>query len=172
MHIHLASKLVIVVVVVGCLSACTSSGALRMTQPQSQGIAPGRTASLAVEPDVAEPQPIHQEVAGRVRDRLATKLVAAGIFKAVVRSPEPADYSMDVKIRGARQVSPVLRVLLGAMAGPNTLASVVHVQDRRTNQWVAGFEVTGTSASHPLSPHADLDDAVREAVDKMIQALR
>lgn len=171
MNAQTASKLVIVLFVVGFVSACSSSGTLMVTQPKSQGIPPGQTASLSVEPGAAELRPIHQEVATRVRDRLFGKLVAEGIFKAVVRVPEPADYSMDVKIRGARQVSGAARIWLGVMAGPNTLSLTVQVHDR-TNQLVVAFDVTGTSAAHPFSSQAGLDDAVREAVDRIVQALR
>ena len=110
MNAQTASKLVIVLFVVGLVSACSSSGTLTVTQPKSQGIPPGKTASLSVEPGAAELRPIHQEVATRVRDRLFGKLVSEGIFKAVVRVPEPADYSMDVKVRGARQVSTAARM--------------------------------------------------------------
>ena len=110
MNAQTASKLVIVLFVVGLVSACSSSGTLTVTQPKSQGIPSGKTASLSVEPGAAELRPIHQEVATRVRDRLFGKLVSEGIFKAVVRVPEPADYSMDVKVRGARQVSTAARM--------------------------------------------------------------
>lgn len=172
MNAQTVSKLVIVLFVVGLVSACSSSGTLTVTQPKSQGIPPGKTASLSVEPGAAELRPIHQEVATRVRDRLFGKLVSEGIFKAVVRVPEPADYSMDVKVRGARQVSTAARMWLGAMAGPNTLSLAVHVQDLKTNRLVTEFDVTGTSAAHPFSSEAGLDDAVREAVDRIAQALR
>jgi hypothetical protein len=171
MNAQTASKLVIALFVVGLVSACSSSGTLTVTQPKSQGIPPGKTASLSVEPGAAELRPIHQEVATRVRDRLFGKLVSEGIFKAVVRAPEPADYSMDVRVRGARQVSTGARIFLGPMAGPNTLALAVQVHDR-TNQLVAAFDVTGTSAAHPFSSEAGLDDAVREAVNRIVQALR
>jgi hypothetical protein len=98
--------------------------------------------------------------------------VSEGIFKAVVRVPEPADYNMDVKVRGARQVSGAARFWLGVMAGPNTLALAVQVHDRMANRLVAEFDVTGTSAAHPFSSEASLDDAVREAVDRIVQVLR
>ena len=58
------------------------------------------------------------------------------------------------------------------MAGPNTLSLAVHVQDLKTNRLVTEFDVTGTSAAHPFSSEAGLDDAVREAVDRIAQALR
>jgi hypothetical protein len=158
--------------VVGLMSACSSSGTLTVTQPKTQGIPPGQTVSLAVELDVAEPLPVHQEVATRIRERLFGRLVSDGIFRAVVHAPEPADYRMDVKIRGAREVSTGARIMLGAMIGPNTTTVAVAVRHEATNQLLTAFEATGTSAAHPLSSEAGLDDAVREAVVKIIEGLR
>ena len=172
MKTQMTWKLAIVILVVSFVSACSSSGTLTITQPKTQGIIPGHTVSLSVKPDVENPLPVHQEVATRMRDRLFGKLVSEGIFKAVVHAPEPADYSMDVKIRGAREVSTGARIMLGAMIGPNTTKAAVEVRNQATNQLIEAFEVTGTSAAHPMSTEAGLDDAVREAVDKVIEALR
>jgi hypothetical protein len=80
---------------------------------------PRQTVALLVEVEVAEPLPVHQEVATRIRERLFGRLVSDGIFKAVVHASEPADYRMDVKVRGAREVSTGARIMLGAMIGPN-----------------------------------------------------
>jgi hypothetical protein len=90
----------------------------------------------------------------------------------VVHVPEPADYRMDVKIRGAREVSTGARIMLGVMIGPNNTTVAVTVRHQATNQLITAFEVTGTSAAHPMSSEAGLDDAVREAVVKIIEGLR
>ncbi len=172
MNAQTTSRLVMALLVVSFVSACASSGTLIVTQLKTQGIPPGQTVSLSVEPDVAEPLPVHQEVATRLRERLFGRLVSERIFKAVVPAPEPADYSMDVKIRGAREVSGAERVMLGVMTGPNTIAVAVAVRNRATNQQITAFEAAGTSAAHPMSPQAGLDDAVREVVAKIIEALR
>jgi hypothetical protein len=121
---------------------------------------------------VAEPLPVHQEVVTRLRERLFGRLVSEGIFQAVVHPPTPADYRMEVKLRGAREVSTGARIMLGAMIGPNTTAVAVAVWEQATNQPVTTFEATGTSAAHPMSSAAGLDDAVREVVAKIIEALR
>ena len=172
MQAQMILKRVTAVLIVGLVSACSSSGTLTVTQPKTQGILPGQTVSLTVVVDVAEPLPVHQEVATRVRERLFGRLVSDGIFRAVVHPPEPADYHMDVKIRGAREVSTGARIMLGVMIGPNTTAVAVTVRHQATNQLVTAFEATGTSAAHPLSSEAGLDDAVREAVVKIIEGLR
>lgn len=90
----------------------------------------------------------------------------------MVHAPDPADYHMDVKIRGAREVSTGARIMLGAMIGPNTTTVAVTVRHQATNQIITAFEATGTSAAHPLSSEAGLDDAVREAVGKIMEGLR
>ena len=160
------------ILVAGLVSACSSSGTLTITQPKTQSIPPGHTVSLAVELDVAEPLAVHQEVVTRIRERLFGRLVSDRIFKAVVHAPDPADYRMDVKIRGAREVSTGARIMLGAMIGPNTTSVVVAVRHQATDQVITAFEATGTSAAVPLSSEAGLDDAVREAVGKIIEGLR
>ena len=119
--------MVVGLLVVGLVSACSSSGTLTVTHPKTQGIPPGHTVSLAVELEVAEPLPVHQEVVTRIRERLFGRLVSDRIFKAVVHAPDPADYHMDVKIRGAREVSTGARIMLGAMIGPNTTTVAVTV---------------------------------------------
>jgi hypothetical protein len=78
---------------------------------------------------------------------------------------------MDVKVGGARQVSTGARIWLGAMAGSNNLALDVQVHNRATDQLITAFQVTGNSASRPFSSEAGLDDAIREGVDKIVQAL-
>ena len=165
-------KLVIALLIAGLVSACASSGKVTITQPKTQAISPGKTVSLSVKPGVADPKPIHQKASTRVRDALFGKLVSNSIFKAVVHAPEPADYSMDVKISGARQVSTGARIWLGVMAGSNNITLTVQVHNQATNQLITAFEVRGESAAHPLSSQAGLDDAVREAVDRLIDTLR
>jgi hypothetical protein len=127
---------------------------------------------LLVEPDAVESRPIHQEVSSRLRERLFGKLVSDRIFKAVVHSPEPADYRMEVKLHGARQVSTGARIWLGAMAGSNNLSLSTQVYDSSSKRLVSAFDVEAASVSHPLSSEAELDDAIREAVDKIVSALR
>ena len=164
---HFGALLVTVLVV-----GCSASGTLTMLHPKSQTIPPGKTVALSVQPDAANPKPIFQEVATRVRDSLYGKLVSNGLFKAVVQPTESADYRMEVKVFGARQVSTGARIWLGVMAGSNSLALRVEVIDESTNLVVTAFEVAGSSASHPLSSEAGLDDALREATDKLVLALR
>jgi hypothetical protein len=145
---------------------------LTVLQPKTQSIPPGQTVALLVEVDVPEPLPVHQEVATRLRERLFGRLVSEGIFRAVVHVPEPADYHMDVKIRGARQVSAIARIMLASASGPNAAAVAVVVRHQATDHLVTVFEATATSESHPLSSESSLDDAVRRAVDRIIEGLR
>jgi hypothetical protein len=168
---ELAKRISIVFFIV-FLSACSSSGKITIQQAKTSPIATGSTVSLAVEPDVEHPKPIHQEVADRIREKLFGKLVSDRIFKTVVHAPEPADYRMDVKVKGARQVSTGARLWLGAMAGSNNLTLEVTVAEFATKRLVTSFQVEGASASHPLSSEATLDDAIREACTKIVENLK
>lgn len=165
-------KFITVLFVTGFVAACSSSGRLTVTQPKNGAIVPDKTVALLVEPGVENPTSTHEDVVARVRDRLYGKLVSEGVFKAVYAAPASADYDMNVKVTGAREVAGSLRVWFGAMAGANTVALSVQVHDRATEQLITAFEVTGTSAAHPMSSQNSLQDAVREAVDKIVYALR
>ena len=178
MHAPTIFKRVMALLVVGVVSACSSASTLTVTQPKTQSIPPGQTVFLSVELDVAEPLPVHQEVATRIRKRLSGRLISDRIFTAVVPIPEPADYRMDVEIRGARLVSTGRRIWLAGMIGPDTVAVAVTVRHQATHQIITAFEATGTSAeametsAASLSSEAGLDNAVRAAVAKIIEALR
>ena len=63
-------------------------------------------------------------------------------------------------------------IFLGVLAGANSLAAYVALYDQGSNQLIAKFDVTGASASHPLSSENDLEDAIREAVTQIMLALR
>jgi hypothetical protein len=160
-----------VLVVVTLLSACASN-TLTVTHPKTHAIPPGQTVALSVEVDVPAPLPVHHEAASRLRERLFGRLVSERIFKGVVHAPDPADYQMEVKIRGAREVSPVARSMLGGMGGPNTTDAAVIVRHQATATIVTMFTVTATAESLPLSADTSLDTAVRRATDRIMEGLR
>lgn len=164
----LAAALLLIVLVAGC----QSSGTLTVGQVKSSAIPPGKTVALTVEPAIENPDEATTEVIQRVRARLFGRLVAEGVFKQVVRPPEPADYKLEIKVQSAREVSTAARIFLGVFAGSNTLALSVLLNDTTTGELVTAFDVTGDSAAHPFSSEAGLDDAVREAVTKIIAALQ
>lgn len=168
------TKLLVLILVTAFMTGCSSSGTTIIKQPLTQKIPAGKTVSLSVLIDTAEHQKEedYQEVSKRIRDRLYTKLVTEGIFKAVVLAPEPASYGMDVTITSARMVSGAARVWGGVLAGHNDAQMKVQLHNRDVNQLIADFEVDGTSASHPFSSESNPDDAIREAVNQIIAGLR
>jgi len=168
----ISAKVVFLLLFIAFLPACSSSGKITIQQAKSESIEVGKTVSLSVEPDVENVKAVHQDVASRIRERLFGKLVTDRIFKAVAMAPEPADYRMDVKVKGARQVSTGARIFLGTMAGSNNLTADVKVFEFTSNRLITAYQVQGASASHPLSSQAGLDDAIREAADKIIEGLR
>lgn len=145
-----------------------------MTHAATEAIAHNKTVSLSVEPDVAQDEikPVHTEVANRIRAELFGRLVSDRVFKSVVHAPDRADYSMDVKVKGARQVSTGARIMLGAMAGANNLKLDVSLREQGSSNLVTAFKVEGHSASHPFSSESGLDDAIREAVQQVVGALQ
>lgn len=153
------------------MAACSSSGKILVTQPPTETVDHKKTVALSVEPGVEQPEAVHIDVANRVRAALFGRLVSDRIFKAVVHKPDPADYTMDIVLQGAREVSTGARIMLGAMAGSNNLHLDVTLR-KPNNQVISAFSVEGNSASHPWSSQSSVDDAIREAVEQIIEALR
>lgn len=150
------------------LAACSSSGSIEMTQPKTAAIPPGKIVALDVTAPADEDSADAKHL---MRNELFGRLVAEGIFKEVVPAEEAADYRMDVILSDVDEVSQGARIFLGVMAGSNELKAAVTVIDAATGQPVTSFNVGGESASHPMSSENGLEDAVREAVTKIIGAL-
>ncbi|WP_395016237.1 DUF4410 domain-containing protein [Dongia sp.] len=150
------------------LTACNSSGTLAVATPKAEPIPPGKVVALSV---TAAEDEDSQDAAGRLQNDLFGRLVTAGLFKQVVQAGQPSDYRMTVALSGVDKVSQGARIFLGVFAGSNELKADVTLFNG-TGGVVEKFAVTGESASHPLSDENGLDDAVREAATKVVQALR
>lgn len=173
MLVQRMARFIPVVIVAGFITACSSSGTMTIKQPLSQKIPSGKTVSLSVSiAQEHQQEEDFKEVAKRIREGLYSKLVTEGIFKAVLLTPEPTDYGMDVTITSARMVSGAARVMLGVMAGHNDAQLAVKVINREGNHLIADYEVDGTSASHPFSSESRPDDAIREAINQVVAGLR
>lgn len=154
------------------ITGCSSSGTMNIRQKMSQSIVPGKSVAVAVEITPSrQTDPDCQEVQTRLRERLFGRLLSEGIFKTVVRAPEPADYRLDVMITDARKVSGASRVMLGMMAGANFAEVDVRLLGQ-SNELITYYSVNGESAVHPLATEVSLDDAVREAVNNLVQGLK
>ena len=157
------------------VAACASWGTLKMGQPRTEAIPPGKSVALWVTPTVGsdaseEEHKEASEAADRLKSELFGRLVSEGIFNYVFQPGEPADYRMDVSVMQAREVSPAARFWLGALAGRNDLKAAVALYDESTGNLVTDFNVTGESGS--VSSRNDIEDAVREAADKIIVGLK
>jgi anti-anti-sigma regulatory factor len=150
------------------LTACNSSGTLAVSTPKAEPIPAGKVVALSV---TAPEDEDSQDAAGRLQNDLFGRLVTAGLFKQVVQSGQAADYRMTVALSGVDKVSQGARIFLGVLAGSNELKAEVTLFNP-AGAVVEKFAVTGESASHPLSDENGLDDAVREAATKVVQALR
>jgi hypothetical protein len=155
------------------VSACNSTGKLEMARASPEAIPPGKSVALWVRPTLpdgasTETRQAAAEAADRLRSDLFGRLVSEGIFNHVFQPGEPADYRMDVSVTQADEVSQTARFWLGR----NSMTAAVALYDEMTGAPTTEFKVAGESASVPASSRNDIDDAVREAADKIILALK
>jgi hypothetical protein len=150
-------------------AACSSSGTLAMKTPKAAAIPAGRSVALDVTSAADEDS---RDAAHRMRVELFGRLVAEGVFREVVAAGEPADYRMQVALGAVDEVSQGARIFFGVMAGSNELTAAVTLKDAATDAVVTAFDVSGESASHPLSSESGMDDAIREAASNIIRALQ
>lgn len=166
------SRISLTLFVLGFVAACSSSSTLTIERALTESIPPGKSVALSVEPDIEDPNDGHRLAAQSLQSALFGRLVSDGVFERVVHAPEAADYSLDVKLLGARKVSEAAQFWLGVMAGPSNLKVKVDLRDQSTGQLLTTFDVMGQSAAHPHSSESDFGDAIREATGKVIEALK
>jgi len=114
------------------------------------------------------PQPSQCE---DLRTSLAGRLVGAGLAERIVSGGQPAELSLDVQVTRIRTVSGVERVLFGAIAGRNEVASMDILRDRNGTV-LRSFSVESASAAHPFSGESGLSDAYRQFAADTASALR
>jgi len=151
------------------VAACSSSGTLQQLQSSDVPIRANSVAMLNVT-SAGDSESL--EAAEELRSRLFGSLVSQGVFEQVVPPTKPADYELTVALSGISEVSQGARIFFGALAGSNKLTADVKLRDTTTQSVVRSFIVGGESAAHPLSSENDMDDAIREASSRIIQALR
>ncbi len=160
------------------LTACTSSGEIRIDQPKQNKMSPDSTVALSVSPpeDIDQEKKFNKEevedATRRLQNELFGRLISEGVFKQVFHQGEAADYDMEVSILSADEVSQAARFWFGILAGPNTIAANVALYNQKAKSLVTSFYVAGESAIHPLSSENDIDDAIEELVDKIIFGLQ
>lgn len=151
------------------VGGCASSGTINIDQPKSRSIETRKVVSLDV---IAGPEAEDQKAADMLSVDLYGRLVASGLFRQVVQPAESGDYRLEVRLAGVEEVSQAARIGLGVLAGSNSVAASVWLYDSRTGELITAFDVTGESASHPMSSESGFDDAVREAAVKIVDGLR
>ena len=163
------------------MNACVSSGSTQIAKQKTVLIPSGSTVSLSVtaalpkdaEGDAREDA---SEVMDRLKSQLFGRLVSEAVFKQVLQPGERANYRMDVKVLNAEEMSQGARIFFGVIAGPLVLfpykvTASVSLYDQAADNLITAFEVGGETAWHPFASE-DIDDAIREAVDEIILALR
>ena len=167
------SKIPPTLLVLGFVVACdSSSSTLTVKQASTEEIPPGKTVALSVESGFENPSVDHRRAIQSMRVALFRRLVSDQVFKQVVPAPGPADYSLDVKLRDANLASAAARAWFGVYAGTSNIILKVDLRDQTTGRLLTTFDVTGRSARFPDSMSTGVGDAIREATDKVVEALK
>ena len=159
---------------ISLLSACSSSGQVKILSPLegTARIDHNATAILEVVPGKGlQPDEDLREMILNLRGQLFGRLVSDGIFKQVVHEGDPAKYYIRVYVNIADQVSMGARIMFGVFAGANELSVRVEVFEESSENSIMTFTASGESASHLFSGESEMEDAIREVVNKIILSL-
>lgn len=160
--------LLMLLIFTAVLSGCSSSGSTKVSVDQQERIPPGSTLEILVEPDpkIADEEDATKALA-ELRSQLFGRAMSSGRFASVVASGQPADYSLKVKLTGAREVSTAARLILGTFAGSNSLVAEVEFYRNQPKELLESFTSTADSAAHWASSQNSMADAMRELVDEI-----
>ena len=147
------------------LAGCSTEG--RVTPVSGGAGALPRASSWALSVHGCEDAPDCQEI----RTAVAGRMVGDGMAERIVSAGQPADLTLDISVTNVRAVPGAVRVLFGAMAGRNEVASDDVVRDRN-NAVLRSFKVESASAAHPFSGESNLSDAYRQFASDTVSALR
>lgn len=167
-ELKLFSRTMILIFVFAIITGCSTTGNYKILNSMEGKTIKGTVVALTVTPRNSE----GNSIATQLRGQVAAQLLGAGLFKSITDSSDQnADYSISIKVMDTREVSGFSRVMWGAMAGPNSVAGEVTVNDIKTGQTVKSFSFEAESASHPFSGKADIKDAVNRAAEEIINGL-
>lgn len=162
------AKVFVVLLVSGMVGACTSAGKTLVLTESAAAIPADKTVALSVRSMAGEAD----DQAVRLRDALAARLVADGIFQDVVEPPAESDYAMDVMITATRDATGA-RIAFGFFAPRNYMTVEVKLRDRARDELLASFTSTGYGARSWMTPQGyGMDDPLREIADQVVSALR
>ncbi len=102
---------------------------------------------------------------------IRSSLVGAGMAERVVAGDQPHDVVLEVRIERTRTVSGTERVLFGALAGRNEVASTDRLLDR-SGTVLRSFKIESASAAHPFSGESGASDAYRQFATDRVSAQR
>jgi uncharacterized protein DUF4410 len=158
---------------VGFLAACSSSGTFTVKQELIEPINNQKTVSLMVRSDkVSESEKEDaQKACSSLQEKLYSRLVSEGLFKSSVIYPNKGDYSLEVEVLGVRLVSNAARLMFGVMAGASGIEANVLLKDE-TGKVLSDFHAEGSSATHPMSSESGSDNAVNELATQIAQVLK
>ncbi len=156
--------------VVGSLSACGARGRTVVMTDEGQ-VVPGKTVSLRIKSGRDTERRDFVEISRRFHAALSNRLLAEGIFAAVVDPGEPADYEM---------VASMEQLGVRGYAGGGKRDGVIHVRisvvDKSSGQEIKSFLAIGVgpriAGPYGYSKAVDPTVAIDQALMQIIQALR
>ncbi len=153
--------------VMGLLAGCSSGGNMKVLATAApSGLPAVPSARLVVNPVDKD----SDDVLSDVRSAVLGQLQATGHFSKVIVGSEATDLIITVDITKYSKVTVGERLLVGALAGRNRVATQVKIIQTAGNVTIKSFEAEGESAAHPLSSESGLSDAVREVAKQIASA--
>ena len=148
------------------LAGCASQGTVTPLSSNNVPLPPASNWALAVTGCPKASQ------CAELRSVLANQLVSSGLARTVVPSGSMADLAVDLNVSNLRAVPTAVRVLFGAMAGRNEVASTATVRNPRNGAVLRSFQIKSESAAHPFSGESMEVDAYKKLAAQMVEALR
>jgi hypothetical protein len=149
------------------LAGCSSDGRHRQIGTGSALQDSYESVKLVISPTAAN----STEIVPDLRSSVVGQLLSTGRFRRLAAANEDADVVVTVEITDYQRVTVAERVLVGALAGRNRIATKVTITDGRSGERIRGFEASGRSAAHPLSSEGGYSDALREVSKQLMLGL-
>jgi|GEM_PF-6619085 len=110
------------------------------------------------------------DIISDVKAKLVSRLISEGIASSISHSSSRGN-KLHVNILDYKKVSGTSRVLLGMLAGSNSIKAQVDFKDS-SNRILESFQINSKSALHPFSGVSDFTDAADEFASKVIKELK
>jgi len=137
--------------------------------PLSKKIPPDKTVYLSVTFDQQKHKSDKDYLDAEIliRNRLPSELISRNIVKAVVVTPEAADYDMTVTILHA-----YISNSYWGRIGAHHFKLKIRIDDKSTKQTIGEFDISVNSDSNSISKESAVDSAIEKAMYQITGAIR